>query len=335
MDHAFRCKRFADFDEYREHLRHWDTEGFQLFPGSLSITQQYFDAGDMILDRTRFVPASMSRSTRRPGWYSLVVDLSPKRWCGIDVSAGSVRLMAPQCETNIVSHQPFDAICIAIQQDELMRWPPPLADFVNRDCPPEHSVLASDGTAVAAFRKWVEALFTVEFGSISGTDPDIWVAAIRDRTAQHVLRMLMYSPTTKPVPSVVRGARYDLALGALHKIHEDAERRWSVIELGQELGVGMRALEYAFQAVFGLSPSQYMLVERLNRARRRLRTSPLTGTSVTSIALDHDFENLSRFALHYRRLFGERPSDTLRSARMAFRRAGNVRRPLTAGMESP
>ncbi|TXL82373.1 AraC family transcriptional regulator [Vineibacter terrae] len=40
--------------------------------------------------------------------------------------------------------------------------------------------------------------------------------------------------------------------------------------------------------------------------------------SITEIAFDYKFGNLSRFGAQYKRLFGERPSDTLRAARSAI-----------------
>ncbi|TXL78236.1 AraC family transcriptional regulator [Vineibacter terrae] len=42
---------------------------------------------------------------------------------------------------------------------------------------------------------------------------------------------------------------------------------------------------------------------------------------VTTVALDQNFGNMSRFSSHYRRLFGESPSQTIRAARMTFHAA--------------
>ena len=47
-------------------------------------------------------------------------------------------------------------------------------------------------------------------------------------------------------------------------------------------------------------------------ARRALRAADPRRTTVSAIALDCGFWELGRFAVAYRRTFGESPSDTLR-----------------------
>ena len=116
-------------------------------------------------------------------------------------------------------------------------------------------------------------------------------------------------------------ARYDLALAALRLIHIEAERRITVGDLARELGVGMRAIEYAFDEVVGVSPGRYILADKLNRARHKLMTATKVHENVTTVAFDNRFNNLSRFAMQYARLFDERPSDTLRMARQKFHEA--------------
>ena len=95
MGHVLSHEHFADFDQYREHLRCWDTEAIQLSPGTLSIGCDCLDAGDLILMRLSFQPSVLFKSARDPGWYTFILDSSPKRWCGIDVPAQSFRTIAP------------------------------------------------------------------------------------------------------------------------------------------------------------------------------------------------------------------------------------------------
>ena len=74
----------------------------------------------------------------------------------------------------------------------------------------------------------------------------------------------------------------------------------------------VRALQYAFQEKFGVSPMAYLKLTRLDRARRLLLTADRRTTNVTSIALQIGFWHLSQFAQDYRTMFGESPSETLR-----------------------
>ena len=81
----------------------------------------------------------------------------------------------------------------------------------------------------------------------------------------------------------------------------------TVDELAQSLGVSYRVLNYAFQDAFGVSPYRYFLTEKLHAVRRKLKTS---DASVAEACEFYSFSTPSRFALQYKRLFGELPSET-------------------------
>jgi AraC family ethanolamine operon transcriptional activator len=51
---------------------------------------------------------------------------------------------------------------------------------------------------------------------------------------------------------------------------------------------------------------------RLNAVRRALRRTDGSRESIMRIAHDHGATHLGRFAANYRRLFGEKPSETRR-----------------------
>jgi AraC family ethanolamine operon transcriptional activator len=85
-----------------------------------------------------------------------------------------------------------------------------------------------------------------------------------------------------------------------------------------------RSLARAFHDSLGLGPMTYIRLLRLSQTRRALvaaRQAPPQDddapASVTAIALGHGFTELGRFAVLYRRMFGETPSETLHGARRA------------------
>lgn len=90
------------------------------------------------------------------------------------------------------------------------------------------------------------------------------------------------------------------------------ERLMSVSDLALQYGVPERTLRTAFQRCYGLSPVEFLRLVRLHQARERLRSSCPDQTTVTQIAFSLGFWDVGRFAGVYRRLFRERPSETLR-----------------------
>ncbi len=95
-------------------------------------------------------------------------------------------------------------------------------------------------------------------------------------------------------------------------IAEKLETPLYVADLCEAAGVSERTLRNAFQSVYGMSPIRFLQLRRLHQVRRALRSGRVG--SVTEAALRYGFGNLGRFAVEYRRLFGERPSLTRRSA---------------------
>ena len=75
--------------------------------------------------------------------------------------------------------------------------------------------------------------------------------------------------------------------------------------------VNARTLQRLFKHNLGFSPTQYILIRRLNTVRRELMESNAELGRVTTIALNHGFNHLGHFAVQYRKFFGETPRQTL------------------------
>ena len=88
----------------------------------------------------------------------------------------------------------------------------------------------------------------------------------------------------------------------------------SISELARQAGVPERTLRAAFHGNYGLSPQEYLRIQRLDQARRLLRMSAQDQTTVTQIAFGLGFWDLGRFSGAYGSLYGERPSETLRKS---------------------
>lgn len=81
------------------------------------------------------------------------------------------------------------------------------------------------------------------------------------------------------------------------------------------LRVSRRELEYAFRTVFDQSPRDFLQTLRLNAIHRTLCRADAAGLSLFDLAFAHGMTHPSRFAAHYRALFGESPSETQKARR--------------------
>ena len=92
----------------------------------------------------------------------------------------------------------------------------------------------------------------------------------------------------------------------------------SVITLGDIVaasGVPGRTLFRHFKDYRGISPIGYLRMARFKRVREALQQAE-PEEDVSEIAVRWGFEHLGRFAVDYRKRFGERPSETLKAHRV-------------------
>jgi transcriptional regulator GlxA family with amidase domain len=149
------------------------------------------------------------------------------------------------------------------------------------------------------------------------TEPEVLIVQ-----AQVDVRSPMSAPdrhgTSAPhrwLPRARRSAVTPSADRALALIVKTMDEPLSVTRLAMRSGLSKRTLHRVVRREFGLSPMALSRRIRLREVRAELE-APRQDTTVTGAAFCWGFTHLGRFAGEYARAFGERPSDTLRRARM-------------------
>ncbi|OAF02974.1 hypothetical protein AYJ54_25610 [Bradyrhizobium centrolobii] len=92
------------------------------------------------------------------------------------------------------------------------------------------------------------------------------------------------------------------------------DQKLNMPTLCAEIGVAERTLRMCCAEFLGVSPTRYLLLQRLNKARAALRRADPSKSSVAEVARNHQFLELGRFSVTYRTTFGESPSTTLQRA---------------------
>ncbi|MFC7336463.1 helix-turn-helix domain-containing protein [Haloferula chungangensis] len=177
-----------------------------------------------------------------------------------------------------------------------------------------------------------EAIRSIEFGRehrmmkfhddslrhLSGKLAETIDAAVRGRhmvSGEELDRLLLGAALAildhGPAEGMTPGGKRQLVQRAI-EVHDRMKIFPNVMTLCTELHVRPRTLQAAFQKSIGIGPHRFFQLRRLNEAKRRLEIGQVGESSVKEIALGLGFRELGRFAVRYRELFGELPSETLR-----------------------
>jgi len=81
--------------------------------------------------------------------------------------------------------------------------------------------------------------------------------------------------------------------------------------LANMAGVSIRSLSRAFEKKYGIGPMAFVRQRRLDACYARLRSSKPGTTTVTDVAMSHGFSHVGKFAIAYKKAFGESPSASL------------------------
>ncbi|HZY99932.1 MAG TPA: helix-turn-helix domain-containing protein [Candidatus Baltobacteraceae bacterium] len=95
-------------------------------------------------------------------------------------------------------------------------------------------------------------------------------------------------------------------------VAEHMGNRVTLFDLSEISGMRPRSLINAFEALTGLSPMAFLRAERLNRVKETLRSAGPHAPRVIDVATEWGFWHMGHFAMAYRSMFGESPSETLR-----------------------
>ncbi len=160
------------------------------------------------------------------------------------------------------------------------------AEEVSAGRPGSETVLAklSELLFVEAVRRYAEALPDGQTG---------WLAGLRE-------------------PHVAR---------ALALLHRDIARRWTVDDLGREVGLSRSALADRFIRLIGVPPMHYLANWRMQVATQKLRN---TSASLAQIAEMVGYNSEAAFSRAFKNAFGAAPATWRRSNSQAASRPGGA-----------
>lgn len=315
------CARFGDIDEQAAALQGWNQSYQQLSGGRFEgeIRRLQLDGVGLFMEDLQ--QAVHQTGWVQPQWVALGVPLvlrGDSRFCGLAGSEAALHVFSGREGFQFRSPQRHVMLGIEIDRGLFERQ-------VIEGGPAEAERFAAHARLQAAAPQALARLRRLLFDLFEGAahhPQRLQGAAARARLREDLLEALAAALATGAGGDAAAGGRPAPARGAAPHATLLAERarEWvshrlddppTVAELCEALGVSRRTLQNSFQATWGMGPLAWLNVLRLNAVRRHLKTA----ASVTEAATQFGFWHFGHFAEDYRRLFGERPSQTLRRLR--------------------
>jgi AraC-like DNA-binding protein len=106
------------------------------------------------------------------------------------------------------------------------------------------------------------------------------------------------------------GLREPYVARALALLHRDITRRWTVDDLGREVGLSRSALADRFIRLIGVPPMHYLAAWRMQVATQKLRN---TSASLAQVAEIVGYDSEAAFSRAFKKAFGAAPATWRRS----------------------
>ena len=302
-----------DFDQYCANARGWDLDYHQLESGLFASQRLSFGQSRFMFSHTRITRRLLQRGTTTAGLVTFGLLANPDisiNWRNTDIQGDSLFIFPPHGELHSVTPAGFDAFPLSLSEQKLnevcsLLELPEFRKLINKN-----EIFLCDPQKLRAFRGY---LMRVEYRLIHDAYFSrhlSFLHEIEDGIANILVKLLAeHSQPTQAKRMRMRDAALKTADAY---IRENSGYPLSVPELCSAANASQRMLEYAFRERYAMTPKAYIQTFRLNKVRAQLKkTDPGTGR-VTRIAQQNGFTHMGQFSAYYKKLFLERPSDTLR-----------------------
>ena len=310
MSEAYSLSLVCDeFDQFNELAKGWDTD-FRALSASSTENIQLFQSysGQTQLSLARF-DLPVSQRGLSPKDLRNIAILPPSHpdlfWCGKHITGGQVLLFNKSGEMESISKAGFEVFSLSVPELWLEQV---LSANPAMKLGPEERVIQCNNSKIELFYKKLSAL-SVTLKPEESSDSDY--QSLQDATLFEGLSSLL-EPANYYSYSLAKERRMKVVGDALDFIHAK-RRRVSISEICFHTSTSERTLERLFSSTLGLSPKKYLSRFLLQEARNYLIMSSHCHTTVIDVAHKLGFYHMGQFAADYKCLFGELPSDTLKS----------------------
>jgi AraC family ethanolamine operon transcriptional activator len=317
MSLFFFNQSYSDFDVYREEVKAWDLEFFQLGQGSFHADALQFGDQDLMVGKVYYNKLLLQNGSAPQNGYTFAVHhqhSAPFLWRYLDFDFDSIIVFPENRELHGISQPGHHPLLVTISEklmeetSHVLGLPEP-GKYIEKG-----SVSQCDPVHMSRIRQYLYTLCTV----VKESQGQLLQPLMEEPYKYHIARLLALGlADAKSVRPRKRGGerRRRVVERTIEYINSDLTVSRSIPELSRVANVDERTLRNMFYEHFSLSPQKFLKSYRLNKARSTLLKSNDPKTKVADIANQYGFWHMGQFAADYRMLFGELPSRTLANAR--------------------
>lgn len=286
----------------------------QLRPGRYSISASVVSSSETFLYRVKNNLKSLGISVLKPGYFALVV---PLRWPGSytvngQPATGDAVYTTDGEDCFILRGDPRETMGIITPRSRLLETIGALGGRAPEDALIDNRPLRLPEAQMARLRAGLLSLM-----HRAGTRARTGLAGDGLESLERRAHFLLADAWVAGQPAALRALPSHRALRIVRRAEEYFLERMETGPVGladicHATGAGKTTLYNAFQKICGEPPLVIYRRHRLAKARSLLLTAAPERGAVKRAATGAGLTELGRFAIEYRRLFGESPSETLR-----------------------
>lgn len=312
--------QFACFEKFSQTAQGWGLDFSQLDCGRFIAELHQIGTPDFLITDVRFNRHLIQHGNPPEGMSTFALmaeDSTPFIWRKQQVTQRSLIVFPKGTGFDATTLAGFHVYTLSLSEhivSERLQWEdqPPLGDLLQRG-----GVLEVVPEKIHALRQFLKRLF-LEVGG----HPDLLELQSSQNDYccmlfQHLFNVLICR-VEKPEKLPFR-KHAQLIRNIEPWLSKKRQEQHSVQDLCEKFQVNERTLRRVFLGWYGVSPQQYLLAIRLNGVRKELCRLVKPAIMISDVANSWGFWHMGKFAMTYRRQFGELPSNTIK--RMKSRQA--------------
>ena len=277
----------------------WDFKcTYQLLPQGLSGEHKVLQLDTMQLSYAKRPGGMMQDTSTAKGSIAIgIIEYVADKACfdRMKLKSGDILFFDDSKPFNVMSNDTFNFSVISIHKNTLGKLLPKFTKALNHRIKDKDKILET-----LLYKIWEEF-------STKNSESNYKAA---EKAIIKQITTLLENQTLIP-STLTRGE--EIALAIRDQVYHHMDGNVNISKLAEQYKVSEKTLQNSFKSFYGFTPKYFLRQLKLNLIHHELKKSDPKQSTVSKIALKWGFKHMGRFSSYYTELYGENPSQTLRT----------------------